>query len=342
MHSLVSACRPTGTIAPMQLIRRLPCRLTDARPSALAIGNFDGLHRGHQALIECAVSLTPDNAPSLMCFEPLPQTLFAPDQPVPRLMGLRDRLRVSESMGIQRLFQLPFDLDFAGLSPQQFIDRAIIDGARAQHVIVGQDFRFGHRAAGDVDLLRRLGGSLGFDVHVIEPIMASDDEKVSSTGLRTALNDGNLDRAEAMLGRRYALSGRVLRGQQLGRTLGFPTLNLSVPVPPALAGIFAVCVNGLDDASALARWPGVASLGKRPTVNGKEWLLEVHLIDFDGELYGHHVSVEFIAKRRDEAHFDNLNDMTAVMQQDFRWAREQLQPIVTSETPSEQRCADVP
>ena len=310
----------------MQLIRTLPCRLNDTRRSALAIGNFDGLHRGHLALMKSVTRHSPDMAPALMCFEPLPRTFFQPDRPVPRLMKLRDRFDVCKVHRIERLFQLRFNHAFASQSPEAFIDRIVLDGARAAHVVVGQDFRFGKKAAGDVETLRKLGHEKGFSVEIIAPVADNCEEKISSTRLRTALANGDLEQAESLLGRPYRISGRVLRGQQLGRELGFPTVNLRVAEPPALSGIFAVRVQAKNASADWSTWPGVASLGRRPTVAGRDWLLEVHLIDFDGDLYGHHLAVDFVAKRRDEAHFNDLNDMIAVMQQDLHWARRILRP----------------
>ena len=310
----------------MQLIRTLPCRLADNRRSALAIGNFDGLHRGHLALLEQVTQAAPELAPAIMCFEPLPRSFFRPDQPVPRLMKLRDRYEVCKANHIERLFQLRFNQAFANQSPEAFIDRIVLNGARAGQVVVGQDFRFGHKAAGDVEMLRQFGRAKGFGVEIIAPVMDKGEEKISSTRLRTALANGDLQQAETLLGRPYRISGRVLRGRQLGRELGFPTVNLRVAEPPALSGIFAVNVV-LENTSANSRpWPGVASLGKRPTVAGRDWLLEVHLIDFQEDLYGHHLAVDFVAKRRDEAHFNNLDDMIAVMRHDLHWARSLLRP----------------
>ncbi|MEM7054191.1 MAG: bifunctional riboflavin kinase/FAD synthetase [Pseudomonadota bacterium] len=311
----------------MQLIRHLPCPLNDTRKSALTIGNFDGLHRGHLALVKRAVAKAPELAPALMCFEPLPLNFFRPDRPVPRLMKLRDRFELCRDRGIVRLFQLRFDQAFAAQSPEEFVERIVIGGARAGHVIVGEDFRFGRRAAGDVDDLRRFGRENGFSVEIVTAVLTGNDggDKISSTALRQALAEGELDRARHLLGRPYRISGRVLRGEQLGRKLGFPTINLRVPEPPAPSGVFAVQVHGLDSSTRL----GVANLGKRPTVAGRDWLLEVHLIDFDGDLYGRHVAVDFIAKRRDEAHFNHLDEMIDEMQHDLRWAREQLHPQAT-------------
>ncbi|NEP61184.1 MAG: bifunctional riboflavin kinase/FAD synthetase [Symploca sp. SIO2G7] len=306
----------------MQLIRHLPSPFKDARKSALTIGNFDGLHRGHLALIERAVAAGPEQVPSLMCFEPLPATFFQPDQPIRRVMKLRDRFAVCRARGIQRFFQLHFNQKFAAQSPEEFIDEVVLAGAQAGHVIVGEDFRFGRRAAGNVDDLLRFGRQKNFDVSVVETVAGADGVRYSSTALRRALANNDFKLAEQILGRPYRISGRVLRGQQLGRRLGFPTINLRVPEPPVLSGVFAVTVKG----EKLPRQNGIANLGKRPSVAGRDWLLEVHLLDFNGDLYGQHLGVDFIAKRRDEAHFERLDDMVVVMREDLRWAKQMFTP----------------
>ncbi len=303
----------------MKLLRTLHPAPADAQPTALAIGNFDGLHRGHQALVAAAVACAPRLEPALMCFEPLPATLFRPHYPVPRLMGVRDRLQGARRLGIQRVFMPRFNRAFAALSPEVFVSRAIVAAARAERVVVGADFRFGARAAGDVDLLQQLGRQHGFAVQVIEPVRQQAD-KISSSQIRGLLATGEIAAANALLGRPYALSGRVLRGQQLGRRLGFPTVNLRPPVPPALAGVFAVRVSGAD----FDRTPGVANLGRRPTVAGAEWLLEVHLFDYQGELYGRHLQVEFVARLRAEEKFDSLDAMVDQMHRDASRARQLL------------------
>lgn len=300
----------------MILIRHLPAVCGDEPPAAVAIGNFDGLHRGHQALIARAVEGAPALRPTLLCFEPLPQSLFRPDQPVPRVMKLRDRLRVAQSIGIEAVAQLRFDREFASQSPERFVRHVLIDGLRARRVVVGDDFRFGHRAAGDVAELRRLGEHFGFKVETVAEIV-DPIGRISSTRLRQALAAGDLALAEALLGRRYTISGRVIRGQQLGRTLGFPTANLRVAEPPALSGILAARVHG----SGLDRHPAVVSLGRRPTVAGRDWLLEVHLFDFDNSLYGQHLQVEFCGFIRHEQQFDTLESMTLQMHEDARQAR---------------------
>ncbi len=303
----------------MKLIRQLPARFPDERKSAIAIGNFDGLHRGHQALIARARAESPRLRTTLLCFEPLPMTLFRPDRPVPRVMKLRDRVRACEQMGIEALAQLKFDRRFAAQSPEKFVRRVLVEGLAAGRIVVGEDFRFGHKAAGDVDLLTRFGEPLGFEVETVGEVSDAGG-RISSTRLRHALASGDLEQARALLGRPYSIAGRVIRGQRLGRNLGFPTANLRVVEPPALSGILAVRVSG----AGLERHPGVASLGRRPTVAGRDWLLEVHLFDFDGDLYGRHLEVEFTGFIRHEAHFESLDEMTAMMHQDAARAREIL------------------
>jgi len=195
-------------------------------------------------------------------------------------------------------------------------------------VIVGRNFRFGHRAAGDVDDLARFGRRFGFDTRIVDLVSrpdageVADDSRISSSGLRRALERGDLKTAERLLGRPYSISGRVIRGNRLGRELGFATANLRVAEPPALTGITAVRVGG----DGLERHPGVASLGRRPTVAGRDWLLEVHLLDFDGDLYGRHIDVEFVEFIRREEHFDSLESMTRRMHVDLALARRHLQP----------------
>jgi riboflavin kinase/FMN adenylyltransferase len=300
----------------MRLVCSLPARFD--RPLSIAIGNFDGLHRGHQALL--AATRDSRSTRAMMFFEPLPATFFRPHQAVPRIMNLRDRVRVAETLGIEVMVRCRFDRPFSMLAPESFARDVLASGCRAGRVVVGPDFRFGHRAAGDIDDLRDFGRRFGFDVSVVETVRDENSERVSSSRLRAALSEGDLTRAERMLGRRYTISGRVVRGQSLGRDLGFPTANLRVAEPPALTGVTAVRVGG----EGLVRHPGVASLGRRPTVAGRDWLLEVHLFDFEGDLYGRHLSVEFVGFIRHEAHFGSLAEMTRRMHDDAERAKELL------------------
>ena len=311
----------------MQLLRRPPLSADVPRPTALTIGNFDGLHRGHQALVERVVSRRPELRPGLMCFEPLPRTFFTPDRPVPRVMKLRDRVRVGRQLGLELMAPLRFDGAFSALSPEDFARDIVAHGLRARHVVVGEDFRFGHRAAGDVEALTRFGRRFGFETETVPAVL--DDitgERISSSSLRRALGAGDLETAERLLGRAYCISGRVIRGNQLGRTLGYPTVNLRVAEPPAISGVCAVRVSG----PGLNHHAGVASLGKRPVVAGRDWLLEVHLFEFEGDLYGHHLVVEFVEWLRPEENFENLDAMTVRMHDDAARARSALQPASTS------------
>lgn len=307
----------------MQLIRHLPARLADDRRLALAIGNFDGLHLGHQALLAQAVRFAPESRPAMLCFEPLPRTFFAPHDPVPRVMKLRDKIDVGARLGIEVLAQLRFDRAFSMLSPQGFVRDVLVGGLNVGQVIIGADFRFGHKAAGDAAMMIEYGRKFGFETVVPETVVArtSSDERtgrrVSSSRLRQALAGGDLALAEHLLGRPYTMSGRVIRGQQLGRELGFATANIRVAEPPAFSGIAAVRVDG----ERLSGHPGIVSLGRRPTVAGRDWLLEIHLFDFDGDLYGRHLRVQFEGFIRHEERFESLAAMVEQMNRDVERAK---------------------
>ncbi|NBB93904.1 MAG: bifunctional riboflavin kinase/FAD synthetase [Gammaproteobacteria bacterium] len=305
----------------MRLVRSFNPDRDKLPATSVAVGNFDGLHLGHQALIEAARGGAGKLVPSLMCFEPLPATFFGPESPQPRLLNVRDRIRLVRAMGLDLMFMLRFDAEFARQSPERFVRDVLVRGARAERVIVGADFRFGSRAAGDVAMLKKLGKRYGFSVEQVEAV-ADGDERISSTRIRSALFEGRLAEAERLLGRPYRISGRVLRGRRLGRDLGFPTVNIRPPDPPALTGILAVRVSG----DGLDAHPGVASLGHRPVLGGTDWLLEVHLFDYDGDLYGKHLEVEFVEFIRSEQHFDDLEAMTKQMERDADRARDALRP----------------
>lgn len=305
----------------MQLIRHLPARLADARPLALAIGNFDGLHLGHQALLTKALDFAPASRPAMLCFEPLPRTFFAPHDPVPRVMKLRDKIDVAGRLGVEVIAQLRFDRAFAMLSPEAFARDVLAGELNAGQVIIGADFRFGHKAAGDAAAMTEFGRRFGFETVIAGTVVAKtgadeSGQRISSSRLRQALGAGDLALAEQLLGRPYAISGRVIRGQRLGRELGFATANLRVAEPPAFSGIAAVRIDG----SGFTGHPGIASLGRRPTVAGRDWLLEVHLFDFDGDLYGRHLRVQFEGFIRHEEHFDSLAEMVEQMNRDVERA----------------------
>lgn len=305
------------------LIRRgfNPC--TDADPGrAVAIGNFDGLHLGHQAILaDLRARGRESRLPTaVLCFEPQPKEFFAPGSAPARLMRLRDKAEGIGLTGIDELRVLRFDAALAGLEADAFIERVLIGALRARQVVIGQGFRFGRGRGGDVAALCRAGNARGFAVTAL-PALQVGGSPVSSTRVREAIAAGRLDEARELLGRDFRISGRVVAGQELGRTLGFRTANIRLHrrVSP-VAGIFAVRATG----AGLDRHPGVASVGTRPTVGGKEWLLEVHLFDFDRELYRERLDVDFIARLRDEVRFPDLASMTAQMHEDARLARKLL------------------
>ena len=286
--------------------------------SVVCIGAFDGLHLGHQALLRHAATRAHVlGVPAVaLAFEPLPREFFAPDDPPPRLMLPRGKVLAMREAGMRGIGLLRFNREMTWMPAEAFIEQVLVNRLNAREVWVGPDFRFGHQRRGDIAMLQAEGARLGFSAHAIEPVML-DGERVSSSAIRAALSGGDFDRASELLGRPYAIGGRVVRGKQLGRTLGFPTANLRFAKKPALQGIYATRVHGVGDAP----WPSVSSVGTRPTVEGVEPLLEAHLFDFDGDLYGRHISVEFVAKLRDEAKFGSLDALTAQMHEDALQAR---------------------
>lgn len=293
----------------------------DAVRSAVAIGNFDGVHLGHQALVRRARELAAAAGArsTVLTFEPHPREYFAPAEAPPRLMRLREKYDALAALGVERLCVVRFDEALQRMHAAEFVDAVLARGLGARHVVVGEGFRFAARREGSVETLRTAGGSHGFETHVVAAVTV-DGVRVSSTRVREALAAGDLELAKRLLGRHYRMSGRVIRGQQLGRTLGYATANMRLHRPKLpLSGIFAVRVAG-----AGAACTGVASLGTRPTVNGVEPLLETHVFDFAGDLYGRRLDVDFVAKLRDETKFDSLDALVAQMHLDARQAREIL------------------
>jgi riboflavin kinase/FMN adenylyltransferase len=303
----------------MRVFHGLP-KPADRRACALSIGNFDGVHRGHRALLRRVVEVATRRglAAAAMTFEPHPREYFAPDQAPARVANLRDKIESLRQAGIERVFVQHFNRGFACLTAEQFVERILVDGCQTRHLMVGDDFRFGARRAGDVTLLRSAGERYGFTVEQVDPVEVGG-ERVSSSRIRVALIEGDLALAGELLGHPYAISGRVLHGSKLGRKIGFPTLNLRVAHRrPALHGIFAVRVHGIGPGTL----PGVASVGLRPTVDDSgRWLLEVHLFDFSDEVYGRLIKVEFVQKLRDEERFDTIQELTAAIRRDAERAR---------------------
>lgn len=309
----------------MRLIRRLvpPCL---SGPGFVAtIGSYDGLHRGHRALLERVhVQAAERGLQSMMVtFEPLPREYFAPENPPARLTTFRERWRLLEDTTLDVFCALHFSRSLEHLSSADFARQLAEAGIRS--IVVGHDFRAGHGGEATAEWLRAAGPEFGFDVEVLEPVLL-DGVRVSSRDVRAALGRGDLDRAGRLLGRGYSMVGRVIRGEQLGRKLGFPTANLRLSRRRTPTdGIFAVRVHGVGrggtgkgDPRGL---PGVASLGTRPTVNGTVPLLEAHVFDFDGDLYGHEIEVQFIARLRDELRFDTLDELVQQMHRDAAAAR---------------------
>ena len=287
---------------------------------ALTIGNFDGVHLGHRAMLlrlaEKARELK--LTCSVLTFEPHPREFFAPAAAPSRLSRLREKLELIAGAGIDRTHVLRFGASLAGLPAERFVDEMLVKGLGVRWLLVGRDFRFGAKRAGDFALLQATAGRAGFGLEAMADVRV-DGERVSSSRVRTALAGGDLAGAERLLGRRYVMSGRVAHGEKLGRTLGCPTANIILRRKPALAGIFAVEVE-LEETHALRR--GVASVGRRPTVRKDAApLLEVHLFDWEGDLYGRHLRVMFRKKLRDEQKYDGLEALRAAIAHDVRQAK---------------------
>lgn len=291
--------------------------------SVVCIGAFDGLHSGHRALVRHAVARARARALGVECvvvtFEPLPREFFSKDHPPPRLTPARAKVEGLLELGADRVGLLRFDAKLSAMSAEDFVRTLLVGRLAAREVWIGPEFRFGHRRSGDVALLQAMGSELGFSADAIAPVEVHG-ERVSSTRIREALKGGDFTTTTRLLGRPYAIGGRVVRGKQLGRTLGFPTANLRFPKTPALSGIYATWVHGVGDTP----WPSVSSFGTRPTVDGVEPLLEAHLFDFAGDLYGRHIEVEFVAKLRDELKFPDLPSLTEQMHRDADDARDIL------------------
>ncbi len=286
--------------------------------SVVCIGAFDGLHLGHRALVRHAVERASalEVAAVAVSFEPLPREFFARAEPPPRLTLVRAKTEGLRRFGADSVGLIRFDGRLSAMTAEDFVQQALVQRLCAREVWIGPEFRFGHRRAGDIELLRRLGAQAGFVAAEIEPVHLRG-ERISSTRVRELLMAGQFEHATELLGRPYAIGGRVVRGKQLGRTLGFPTANLRFPHTPALSGIYATWVHGVFEQP----WPSVSSFGTRPTVAGVEPLLEAHLFDYQGDLYGRHIEVEFVAKLRDEEKFSDLPALTEQMHRDATDAR---------------------
>jgi riboflavin kinase/FMN adenylyltransferase len=302
----------------MRLIRGFAGMRGLKRGCVTTIGSYDGLHLGHQALIARAAEHgVRAGLPSvLLTFEPLPREYLQPQDPPARLTSLRERWRILQPGPLDYLCLLRFDEALRTLSADAFAQLLARDlGART--VVVGHDFRFGRHGAATAEVLSEAGGRLGFAVDVVSPVQTGG-ERISSSAVRAALASGDFAAAQRALGRPWSMRGRVISGERLGRTLGFPTANLALErARSPVQGVFAVRVHGVGDRAL----PGVASLGTRPTVAGAQALLEAHVFDFAGDLYGREIEVEFAAKLRKEETFASLEALTQQMHRDAREAR---------------------
>ena len=290
------------------------------RGATWALGNFDGVHLGHRAVLGAARAALPDAPLGVVTFEPHPRAHFAPESPAFRLTTPEARARRLAKLGVEAVCEVPFDADLAALDPAAFARLVLSNGLGARHVTVGADFRFGARRAGDAETLRALGDEMGFGV-TVAPMVALPGGPVSSTRIREALTDGRPEDAAAMLGHLHRIEGEVIHGEKRGRTLGYPTANMALEGLhlPAF-GVYAVTVDVLTGPHA-GTHDGAASLGVRPQYGGEVPNLETFLLDFDGDLYGQTLSVGLVRYLRPEATFDSLDDFLAQMARDVEEAR---------------------
>src|SRR5699024_10268750 len=289
-----------------------------AAPCVLTIGNFDGVHLGHQRIIARVneKAAAQDLLSAVMIFEPQPIEWFRPAQAPARLMSLRDKLCTLKKYGVQKVFCARFNKAFQSLSAGEFVQRVLVDGLNVRHLVVGDDFRFGAGREGDFAYLQKAGEQYGFTVEDT-PTHAYAGERVSSTRVRQALANGQLDEAEALLGHPYSVSGRVHHGDKIGRTINVATANLVLRhLHTPIRGVYAVTVTG----AGLEHYPAVASIGTRPTVGGTQWRLEVHLLNYQGDLYGKHLTVTLQHYLRPELKFDGLAALKQAIDTDIQQA----------------------
>ncbi len=308
-----------------RLFRYLP-RLDTTTQSAVTIGNFDGVHLGHQAILAqvCTQAKQQNLVPTVMTFSPHPRAYFAglankPELAPSQINSLRDKLILLKQFGIQQVVLQRFNAALASMQAEDFILNLLVKGLNTRWLLVGEDFRYGHKRSGDIDLLRKLGQKHGFQVNTIADINDSTNNRISSSKLRLSLADGDLPKSIDLLGYNYRISGHVLHGLKLGRKLGFPTINLKVPENCALGkGIYVVKVHGLGSNIL----PGVASLGIRPTVTSDgALLLETHILDHEVDAYGKLVCIEFLKFLRNEQSFPDLTTLSAAIKKDAQDAR---------------------
>ena len=312
----------------MYLIRSLN-RWPDERETVITMGNFDGAHLGHQAMFTAlkSAALAHQMPATVVSFDPLPHEYFSQarsaettteDGPL-RLQGLRDRFLSIKDAGMERLLLLHFDKLFAEQEAENFIKNTLVDRLKARHLVIGDDFRFGHKRQGTYELLEGASKKYGF---TLEQSVTCEHagKRISSTRIRQHLTDGQLDSATALLGQPYRISGRVIHGEKVGRQLGFPTANVALGNHrPPPRGVFAVMAHNIETGES---FPAVANLGERPTIGGRKLLLEVHVLDQSVHWYGHHLSIDFIAQLRKEIRFASLDELKTQIAKDADAARQ--------------------
>jgi riboflavin kinase / FMN adenylyltransferase len=309
----------------MELVRGLHNISRRHQGCVLTVGNYDGVHLGHQKMIGALKARATElrSAATVLVFEPSSKEFIDPEGAPPRLTRWREKFLALAAQGVDRLVTLRFDEYMRAMTPECFVDELIVAALGTRHIVVGNDFRYGCNAGGTIDSLRAAGQARGFGVEQIAPFVF-DGVRVSSTVVRERLAESDFAGAKRLLGRPYRMLGRVVHGRELGRELGFPTANLRLMRRrPPVQGVLAVRVFGIAPEALTA----VASLGTRPTVDGTDMLLEVHVFDFAGELYGREIEVEFVAKLRDEVKFDSLDALTAQMKVDAAQARDLLSKV---------------
>jgi riboflavin kinase/FMN adenylyltransferase len=310
----------------MQIFRHYNALPEETRGSAVAVGNFDGVHRGHQAVIaEAGHAAAAMGVPwAVLTFEPHPRSVFTPREDPFRLTPFRSKARYIQELGVDTLVVLHFDGEFSQRSAESFVHDVLVGGLGARHVVSGYDFVFGHDRRGTCELLLHMGKEEGFDFTAVSAVEDENGEVFSSTRVREFLRTGDPGSAAGILGRPFEIEGQVREGDKRGRTIGCPTANLALDdyLRPAL-GVYAVRV-GLEDGKGAEWHGGVANLGRRPTFGGEEILLEAHLFDFDGDLYDQHLRVALVDYLRPEKKFDGLEALKAQIEIDGRQAREVL------------------
>ncbi|HEY8856839.1 MAG TPA: bifunctional riboflavin kinase/FAD synthetase [Rugosibacter sp.] len=302
----------------MLVFRGVPTLATTS--TVLTIGNFDGVHRGHRALLsrliakarECALPAT------VLTFDPHPREFLNPEQAPARLSNFREKMTLLAECGIDRVHVCHFNAALAEITAEEFIETILVKGLAVRHLIIGDDFCFGKGRKGNFAMFQQAGVAHRFGIEAMHTV-TQDHLRISSSAVRDALAAGNIEQARALLGRSYVMTGRVMHGEKIGRTLGFPTLNLHIKhTRLPLTGVFAVTVSGIDTRPL----PGVANIGVRPTLGeGLKPVLEVHLLNFDNDVYGKHVSVDFLHKIRDEQRFASLDALKAQITRDTVAAR---------------------